>query len=45
MPFNVAHFNGCNEKLFTIDQSEWHSDVFNDKNKVNGNKLRTYRFF
>jgi hypothetical protein len=31
------------ELLTNIDQREWMSDLWNDKNKPNGNKLRTYR--
>lgn len=28
-----------------MDHAEWYTSLWNDKNKVNGNKLRTYRLF
>ena len=31
------------EKLFDIDNQKWWSEVHNDRNNENGNKLRTYR--
>ncbi|CAG2218392.1 unnamed protein product [Mytilus edulis] len=31
------------DKLTAIDQEKWLIDVFDDKNSVNGNKLRTFR--
>ncbi|CAG2233175.1 unnamed protein product [Mytilus edulis] len=33
------------DKLTAIDQEKWLIDVFDDKNSVNGNKLRTFRRF
>ena len=32
-------------KLISKDKDRWKSELFNDRNNVNGNKLRTYRLF
>ncbi|MES9881007.1 MAG: reverse transcriptase family protein [Sedimenticola sp.] len=32
-------------KLLTLDREKWYSDLFNDRNNANGNKLRTYRLY
>lgn len=31
--------------LFEMDEKEWHEQLYNDNNKPNGNKLRTYRLY
>ena len=36
----------CYKALFVKqDDNKWHTQLFNDKGKVNGNKIRTYRLF
>ena len=37
--------NSISEKLDIMDNREWLDDVFNDRGKANGNKLRTYRLY
>ena len=31
------------QKLISEDEDKWKSELFNDRNNINGNKLRTYR--
>ena len=38
----IKNFQDC---LHKIDQVKWYHDLFNDKNCINGNKLRVYRLF
>ena len=33
------------EILFTFDEQEWKLKLFNDRNQINGNKMRTYRLY
>ena len=33
------------EILFTYDEQEWKLKLFNDRNQINGNKMRTYRLY
>ena len=37
--------NIIKEKLCSLDQEQFTQDLFNDRNNVNGNKLRTYRLY
>ena len=32
-------------KLISRDEERWKTDLFNDRNNINGNKLRTYRIY
>ncbi len=40
-----ATIYNCKHILQVQDQRDWHDDLYNDRNLVNGNKLRTYRLF
>ena len=40
-----SFINLVKKSLFRNDQIQWHSDLWNDRNNENGNKLRTYRLF
>lgn len=31
--------------IFEMNEKEWHKQLFNDKNKPNRNKLRTYQLY
>ena len=33
------------EILFTFDDQEWKLKLFNDRNQINGNEMRTYRLY
>ena len=33
------------QKLISKDEDKWKSELFNDRNNINGNKLRTSRIF
>ena len=33
------------QKIIWKDEDKWKSELFNDRNNINGNKLRTYRIF
>lgn len=42
--YSVSHnMYDIKHKLREIDINEWHVKLFNDRNNVNGNKLRVYR--
>ena len=38
-----AYVSKFNEFLKSYDHKTWYMELFNDKNGVNGNKLRTYQ--
>ena len=40
---NKQWLKAFENKLTELDQIAWHSNLFNDKNCINGNKLRIYR--
>ena len=48
--FDIAHILSVKNRvdlikeiLFTFDEQEWKLKLFNDRNQINGNKMRTYR--
>ena len=43
--FHNAYCRTCSFELISNDKDRWKSELFNDRNNVNGNKLRAYRLF